>query len=177
MTQRDGERRARQAPMSIGTATLLRRAAALFCAALLLLLAQPRGRAQLLTPSSLTPGSLKFARNYFLTGGDVVVAGKGVRGTGDRNTGLATAQFDLSGVPPDADIAGAVLYWAAIEGSDTPLLELNPPPVRPTFRSQSDTIDHTLYPKQIAPATARGCWGSGGGNGTTAASTAPARLL
>src|SRR5829696_3572627 len=91
-----------------------RRIGSLLCAAVVLFCAQPGGRAQ-----SAGRPPLKLFKNYFLAGGDYAVAGIGLRGQGNTATGLATGQITLSGVPENADISAAYLYWASLEPNDT----------------------------------------------------------
>ena len=53
------------------------------------------------------PGdALKFFKSHFVTG-DYVVGGVGLYGSGAGN-------ISISGVPPDADIAAAYLYWQVV---------------------------------------------------------------
>ena len=60
-------------------------------------------------------GPLDFFKNYFITG-DYVVAGVGLTGKGVG--GLATGNVVVSGVPANADIVAAFLYWQTIEKND-----------------------------------------------------------
>ena len=133
-----------------------RRSAALMAIAAVLLFAQPGGLAQ----TSGAP-SLKLFKNYFLAGGDYVVGGVGLRGQGDAATGLATGTITLSGVPDDADISAAFLYWASLEPNNTPPMSTDG-----FFRGA------LIHGKMIGPAgRVPGCWGSGGGGGTTSSTT------
>jgi hypothetical protein len=59
-------------------------------------------------PVAAQPGDLTFFKNYFVTG-DYVVGGVNLRGTGDD--GLAEGTISMSGVPANADILAAFLYW------------------------------------------------------------------
>jgi hypothetical protein len=72
-----------------------------FALALLILLAAR-------TPVQAQPGDLTFFKNYFVTG-DYVVGGVSLRGTGER--GMATGTISMGGVPANADILAAFLYW------------------------------------------------------------------
>ncbi|MQA30891.1 MAG: hypothetical protein GEU82_13835 [Luteitalea sp.] len=54
------------------------------------------------------PGNLTFFKNYFVTG-DYVVGGVNLRGTGIN--GVATGTISMDGVPANADILAAFLYW------------------------------------------------------------------
>ena len=113
----------------------------------LLVSAQP-GRAQ----------SLNLFKNYFVTG-DYTVAGKGMRGTGvlDSETGekWATATINMTGVPENADILAAFLYWVALESSSTP------------FSANGFFRGFPIVGLNLPPDGTPGCWGSGGGSGTT----------
>src|SRR6476661_2131244 len=55
---------------------------------------------------------LGLFKNYFLTG-DYVVGGIGLQGKGQ--SGVATGTIPIAGVPAQADILGAFLYWATVE--------------------------------------------------------------
>ena len=141
----------------VGCSSLFsKRSALLLVVAAVLLSAQPGGYAQ---TSGLPP--LRLFKNYFLAGGDYVVGGVGLRGQGDPSTGLATGTISLSGVPDNADISAAFLYWATIEpNGDAPMA------AEGYFRGA------LTHGKVISPAVrVPGCWGSGGGGGTTSATT------
>jgi hypothetical protein len=131
--------------------------AALLLAAAGLLLAQPGGYAQSVRPP------LKFFKNYFLAGGDYAVGGVGVRGQGDPATQLATGNITMSGVPANADISAAFLYWITLEptGSTTTMSDVA------YFRGQE------IRGKNLNPAAVNvpGCWGSGGGNTVSTVTT------
>ena len=121
-----------------------------------LLTLQPGGYAQ----SSGRP-PLKLFKNYFLAGGDYAVGGIGLRGQGDPSTGLATGQIELNGVPPNADIAAAFLYWLSLEPNDTVPMSADG-----FFRGEA------ISGKVIGPAVrVPGCWGSGGGAGAVSSTT------
>lgn len=133
-----------------------RRSAALLFVGAALVLAQPQGQAQVAPRPPL-----KLFKNFFLTGGDYVVGGVGLRGQGDSVTKLATGTIPLSGVPDSADISAAFLYWATLEPNDAP-----PMSTEGFFRGAA------IHGKMIGPASrVPGCWGSGGGGGTTSSST------
>jgi hypothetical protein len=122
-----------------------------------LLLAQP-GQAQ--------PGPLTFFKNYFITG-DYVVGGVGLRGHGVN--GLATEAITIEGVPADADIVAAFLYWQVVtttsDGPDSGSLEAkfkgHP------LRSASGPFAKVLSTQGTAP-----CWASGGSTGASGGSKA-----
>ena len=108
-----------------------------------------------------TDNALKFYKSYFVTG-DYVVGGVGLRGQGVRDTQTktrtgtnmdyyATGTIAINGVPTNADVVAAYLYWMTIEGSEEPLANVG------TFR------DFRIVGHQIAPAGVNACWGSGGG--------------
>ena len=100
-------------------------------------------------------GSLKFFKNYFGSI-DYAVGGVGLRGNGDTS-GYATGTIHMSGVPADADILSAHLYWQTMESTPEP----NPYAAIGMFRGG------LIMGKQVAPDGAPSCWGSGGGHGTT----------
>src|SRR5436189_4686860 len=58
------------------------------------------------------PSGLHFFKNYFVTGGSVT--GNVDFAPASGGNGFATATIPLSGVPPEADIVGAFLYWETI---------------------------------------------------------------
>jgi len=126
-------------------------------ALLFLLLNVPSGQAQ----------PLNFFKNYFVTG-DYAVGGVGLRGRGVLDTqtqaitqtaitNYATGVIPMSGVPANADILAAFLYWEEIAGTSTDPLAL----AVGTFRG------FRITGTQIAAAGTLACWSSGGGNGTT----------
>jgi hypothetical protein len=112
-------------------------------------------------PGQAEPDALALFKNYFVTG-DYAVAGVGMRGTGvlDPATQVnwATATITMSGVPANADILAAFLYWAALETSPTPFSANG-------FFNGLPIVGKSLGPGGISGAN--GCWGSGGGSGTT----------
>ena len=110
---------------------------------------------------------LKFFKNYFVTG-DYVVAGVGLWGRGVK--GIATGSITVSGVPTDAEIMSAFLYWQVVT-SDGPesgsagatfndhLLSLPGPPAIPTPGGSIAVIGD---PFGTSP-----CWSVGGGAGSS----------
>ena len=92
--------------MKVGAARAaasVRRATAVLVAGIVLLLAQPSGRAQ-----STPAPPLQFFKNYFLPGADYRVGGVGLRGLGQN--GFATGNLTVGGIPDDAFIAAAFMY-------------------------------------------------------------------
>src|SRR4051794_2451708 len=111
------------------------------------------------------PEPLGFFKNYFVTG-DYVVGGVGMRGKGVPAPAIqaiaggtipnyATATIPMSGVPQNANIVAAFLYWQTMENSVSPIGGAG------VFRGKR------VLGTQIARAGVLGCWGSGGGSGTT----------
>src|SRR5947208_6517239 len=108
----------RTASGSTYAAGLLRRSAAPFALGFVMLFAQSGGHAQAADP-------LTFFKNYFITG-DYVVGGVGLRGLGGVGyvnsagavvpgiPGIAAREITISGVPSDADIVAAFLYWQVV---------------------------------------------------------------
>ena len=108
---------------------------------------------------------LKFFKNYFVTG-DYVVAGVGLWGRGVK--GIASGTITISGVPADAEILSAFLYWQVVT-SDGPesgtkgatfnkqLLSVPGPPAIPTRGGSIALVADTLG---TSP-----CWSEGGGAG------------
>jgi hypothetical protein len=128
-------------------------AAAIFCVELLVAATQV-GHTQTVTDG------LHFFKNYFVTGGSVT--GNVDFGSQSGGGGFVTGVIPISGVPQDADIVGAFLYWETIAAG-----------------SQSSTVtgarfhdfDISSVTKQIGfrPLSANyaPCWSSGGGSNTT----------
>src|SRR5262249_16865239 len=114
---------------------------------------------------------LSLFRNYVVTG-DYQIAGVGIRGlgvndpataaiVGGANTFYAPGTINMTGVPDNADILAAFVYWMSIESTDAPSSTDG------TFRGVH-IHGKLLGPEAINPNnTVQGCWSSGGGNGTT----------
>jgi len=136
---------------------------AVLCLGLLFLSAQPAS----------ANDALGFFKNYFVTG-DYVVGGVGIRGTGvlDTKTQGITQSSDsfyatgtihmngvpgyvANGVPQQADIVAAYLYWETIATSTAD----------PTVLAQGTFRGLKIVGTQIAAAGTLACSGSGGGNG------------
>src|ERR1700678_543139 len=67
------------------------------------------------------PGDLNFFKNYFVTG-DYAVGGIGLQGTGVGGT--ASGNLTIAGVPANATIVAAWLYWQTAGNGPV----INPPP-------------------------------------------------
>ena len=141
----------RRKDSTVGTCAVLRRVSAAAAVGGLLFVAQPGGHAQTSRPP------LKFFKNYFLSGGDYAVGGIGIRGTGNPSTGFATGTISMSGVPANADISAALLYWASLESQDS----IEPVSAEGFFRGAP------ISGKEINAPNVPGCRGAGGGSGTT----------
>ena len=120
--------------------------------ALVLLFAQIGGRAQTAEPLSY--------------GGGILVTGDYAVGTLDLtsqqnppdSTGLATGTIHMAGIPPDADILSADLYWEAIT------FTASPQQATATFRGHSIDINDAVAVKkshQDLVGNAASCWTSG----------------
>src|SRR5437762_797992 len=83
------------------------------------------------------------------------IDGKAVLRSSKKTTRLASGTINFSGVPDNADIIAAYLYWQELESSD------QPSGANAWFRG------FPTVGKQLAPSTEPSCWSSGGGNGTT----------
>jgi hypothetical protein len=106
------------------------------------------------------PSGLKFFKNYFVTGGSVT--GNVDFGSQSGGGGFATGVIPISGVPQDADILGAFLYWETIaSGAQSSTV------TGPMFHG----FDISTVTKQIGSQTLSAnyaaCWSSGGGSGAT----------
>ena len=115
-------------------------------------------------PSVAAADALRLFKNYFVTG-DYVTGGIGLRGMGvpdpatqaiigGPNLKYAKGTIRLSGVPANADIVAAFLYWQALENTSQP------------SGAHGTFLGNKITGKQIAHAGAIGCWSSGGGSGT-----------
>src|SRR5689334_121231 len=68
----------------------------------------------LLASLATAQDALTFYKNYFVTG-DYVVGGVGLRGGGgSANNNLSTGTIHIAGVPANAGIVAAYLYWETI---------------------------------------------------------------
>ncbi len=111
------------------------------------------------TLEARAPGdALGFFKNYFITG-DYVVGGVGVNGNGQGT-------IAVEGVPPDADLAAAYLYWQVVDknnrGAEAGGLGV-------TFRGHQLSNTDGSFGKLLAAGTAACTSGGGGasGSGTT----------
>ncbi|HEX6975759.1 MAG TPA: DUF3344 domain-containing protein, partial [Vicinamibacterales bacterium] len=109
---------------------------------------------------SPAPDALSFFKNYFITG-DYAIGGVGLRNQGVN--GLATGSIQIAGVPANADIAAAYLYWQVVAkdatGTDSGSLPV-------TFRSRPLRSADGPFGKQLGSGTAP-CWSNGGGTGSS----------
>jgi hypothetical protein len=99
--------------------------------------------------------ALKFFQNYFVTG-DYAVGGIGLRGKGIN--GIARAAIPFTGVPEDADVLAAFVYFQLVVTNQTmrPLQNAR-------FRGQPiEDVAELLNPQGTTP-----CWSSGGGTGSS----------
>src|SRR6185503_668068 len=116
------------------------------------LVAQQPGRAQ------VPANALTFFNNYFLPGGEYVVAGVGLEGAGVG--GIATGSINIAGVPGDAQVVAAVLYAQVISAN-------GPEAALPgaSFRGVPLITAGVPLGKVLDPAGSAPCWSSGGGTG------------
>ena len=122
-----------------------------------------QGAAGIEAQSPAGPDSLQFFKNYFVTG-DYAVAGVGLRGSGVG--GLATGNIAISGVPANADVLGAFLYWQTVVAASN----LTTASVGATF--EGNTIGgvtgveaNGTIATLVNPAGSSPCWSSGGATG------------
>src|SRR5688500_1532874 len=114
--------------------------------ALVFCLAETIGTAQ-------SADALPFAKSYTVTG-DYVVGGVDLPPGG--TSGFATATIPMSGVPANADILAAFLYWETISGGPQQVDGVR-------FRGEPVTVvkaTSTPLAASYAP-----CWTSGGSQG------------
>jgi Bacterial Ig domain len=110
--------------------------------------------------------ALKFFKNYFVTG-DYVVAGVGLRGLGGQNgspAGIATGTLTVNGVPTDAEIVAAFLYWQVVSS-----ISLGPDSgaVNATFDGSLLSSADGPFSKVLSTAGTAPCWSSGGATGSS----------
>jgi len=157
----------RTASGSTYAAGLLRRSAAPFALGFVMLFAQSGGHAQAADP-------LTFFKNYFITG-DYVVGGVGLRGLGGVGyvnsagavvpgiPGIAAREITISGVPSDADIVAAFLYWQVVSKNS-----LGPDSGATGVKFRGNPLTSTAGPiaKVLNPNGTAPCWSSGGATGS-----------
>src|SRR5262249_6177852 len=97
---------------------------------------------------------LNFFKNWFITG-DVKMAGVGLRGVGDVN-GIAHGTIHMAGVPADAEVLSAYLYWATDETTASP-------------GAINGTFDNVAITGTVLGANPA-CWSSGGTGGPSGGS-------
>lgn len=122
-----------------------------------------------------TADSLRFFKNFFVTG-DYVVGGVGLRGKGGSD-GLAPGTITISGVPANADIVAAYLYWQVVATdpdagaigvsfNGRPLsVAVNSDPPAPFGKVLNSSGSDDPLASGTAP-----CWASGGGTGSSGGS-------
>jgi hypothetical protein len=132
--------------------------AALLSVGLAVLTAQQTGQAQ----TGALPGALPYSTSYLITGNYLVA---GVDLTPQQNpavNGLSTGTINVSGVPADADIVAAFLYYEAVHAANLD------PTAGVKFRGAtlvSTGIDASSTPDLGGNNLAQ-CWGSAGGSGS-----------
>jgi hypothetical protein len=100
------------------------------------------------------PDALPFSRNYLITG-NYVVGGVDLA-PASGGGGFLTGTISMNGVPANADIVGAFLYWEMIT---TDISQAN------GARFRGSLLQNVKASSQVlTPATAQ-CWSSGGGSG------------
>ena len=113
------------------------------------------------SPNAQTPDALSFFKNFFLTG-DYAVGGVGLRDLGVN--GIATGSIPIAGVPADADVLAAFLYWqVAAKGS----AGADSGSVGVTFRGYPLSAAGTEPFGKVLGAGTPPCWSSGGGTGSS----------
>ena len=113
------------------------------------------------SPIAQTPDALGFFKNYFLTG-DYVVGGVGLRDLGVN--GIATGSIPIAGVPADADVLAAFLYWQVVAKGST---GADAGSVGVTFRGYPLSAAGTEPFGKVLGAGTPPCWSSGGGTGSS----------
>src|SRR5687767_10148533 len=125
--------------MGIGAASV-RRAAALLTLAAVVAIAQPAGQAQ-------GGDALRFSKSYTITGnytiGTVDLPASGINDS-------VTGTIPMSGVPANADILAAFLYWETISTDTAPFYD------NAKFRGSPITV--VKKTSQELSGALEGCW-------------------
>src|SRR4051794_33122381 len=108
-----------------------------------------------------SPDALSFFKNYFITG-DYAVGGVGLRDRGVN--GIATGAIEIQGVPPDADVLAAFLYWQVVSKGDA---TGDSGSVGVTFRGYPLSAAGTEPFAKVLGTGTPPCWSSGGGTGAS----------
>src|SRR4030095_8957562 len=108
-----------------------------------------------------TADALTFFKNFFVTR-DYVVGGAGLRGLGIN--GKATGSIHLSGVPANADVLAAFLYWEVVAKSSG---GADAGGVGVTFHGHALSAAGDQPFGKVLGAGTPPCWSSGGGTGTS----------
>ena len=114
-------------------------------------------------PAQGTPPSLPYSRGFLVTG-DYVVGGIDLReATNPIVSGFSTAPISMSGVPENADILAAYLYWETVTTADIvdPIAwETEAAGVQ--FRGFDIDVTNVLSAKRTqVPSLGAACFGSG----------------
>src|SRR5688572_16133009 len=137
-------------PFSGKRMSWMRRAAALISLAAVTVFAQSAGMAQ------QGDDALPFSKSYTITG-DYVVGGVDLQ-PASTSTGFLTGTIPMSGVPANADILAAFLWWETISTDTAQTAGV-------TFRGQPITAVKTSK-KQLTSEFSQ-CWTSGAGPNAT----------
>jgi len=129
------------------------------CAAALLSLGSIVAATQIGHTQTVSDG-LHFFKNYFVTGGSVT--GNVDFGSQSGGGGFVTGVIPISGVPQDADIVGAFLYWETIAAGTQSSTVTGASFHGFDISSVTKQIGSRLLSANYAP-----CWSSGGGSNTT----------
>jgi len=127
--------------------------AVLLCVALVLVVAQIVGHA------APVASSLHYSTGFLVTGNYVVGSVDLTEGLNPPDVnGLSTGTISMSGVPADADIVAAYLYWEEIT------LTADPTQATAKFRGNQIPLDDVVAVKKASQNLADGtatCWSSG----------------
>src|SRR5688572_16164140 len=110
--------------------------------------------ALVLPAAALAQDQLTYSKSYTVVG-DYVAAGVDVNPKNAKN-GFVTGTINISGVPKNADIVAAFLYWETVtlSGANAP---------NASFRGNQ--LLHARKVSQVLDPSAAPCFGSGSGNG------------
>ena len=113
--------------------------------------------------------ALTYFKSFFVTG-DYAVAGTGLRGRGVNGYATGTVQF--AGVPANADIVAAFLYWQVVSRdtigpeSGSTGAKFDGKPLSALVTQDDGSVVEKPSAKLIGAGSAP-CWSAGGGTGTS----------
>ena len=108
----------------------------------------------LLPATAFAQDQLRYSKSYNVVG-DYVAAGVDVSPSKAKN-GVVKGTINITGVPKNADIVAAFLYWETVTLSNQ---------TAPLAQFRGNTLKYAREVKQVLDPSAAPCFGSGGGTG------------